>query len=76
MTTRTDAGRIAELEARFVAEAVAELVVFREGTKRDLKGMQPGEFRDWMRDTLDECEMTLQEIVMNSAGDGVGQARH
>jgi hypothetical protein len=40
MTSRTDAG-IAELEARNVGEALAELVAFREGTKRDLAQMEP-----------------------------------
>jgi hypothetical protein len=76
MTDRTDADRIAEIERRNVAEAIAELLRFREGTRRDLEGLQPGEFREHVRDAWDECELVFQEMVMSSAGDGAGKARH
>jgi hypothetical protein len=73
--TRTDA-HIAEITERHVAEAVDELLAHRAACARDLVGLQPGEFRDYLCAANERHAAIFAEMVLSSAGDGAGQTKH
>jgi hypothetical protein len=73
--TRNDAC-IAEIAERHIAEAIAELLQHRAASARDLAGLQPGEFRDYLCAANERSTEIFEQMVLDSAGDGAGMARH